>query len=758
MCPAWALEERIMRSRFAHPRLAGVIIVLILAALACNLQIGGQQGPGGTASPPVQRPVVEILEPQQGQTFTVGQSVPVRARATSPSGVTLVELLANNVRVNSQVPAEAVGPTVVEVVMDYKPDRPGTVILAVQAYSGQIVGQPAQRSITVLPQLSPGEGGAGTLPALQPTPTVFNPVCRARVNVGGLRLRTGPGTEYDIITNFNAGDEPLIAGYADRSDGRWWYVSWAGTFGWTAAAYTTQLGDCSTIRPAVIPPSPTPRATATVPPTQPGITATPTLPDLFIPLFEGVTQVQLGADGTAQANFVIQVRNAGGQIAGPFRVRVDKPDGQIDYFNVPGLAPGQTADVPGPGGLIVVFRTPGIARIIVTVDDQNAVGESNEGNNQVYRDVTVNPGPATNTPPAPTPAPSPTTPPAQPQLQPEVSGQGVGIPEAPAVAPILALGPIGPGNAAQVTQIAALSGHGGTITGLDFNPAGTLLASASRDGTVRLWDVYLESELLTLVGHTDRVQDVAFSPLGDRIASASLDGTVRLWEVSSGTPLMTLNHGAPVWRVAFSPDGSRVAGGGENPDAGGGLSGLVRVWDTGTGAEVALIQTFGVVTGVGFLDSGTLVVASAAKDCSLGGGEVSIFTLDTPNAALLTLADGPTFTRLAVDAATGLIAASSQEALCSGDYLVRAWYASGYQAATLDHGGNAVSGLAIGPGATLIASASADGAVRLWDTGTSAQLAVLSAGGTVEAIAFSPDGTRLASGGAADAVLLWGVG
>ncbi len=747
-----------MRSRFAHPRLAGVIIVLILAALACNLQIGGQQGPGGTASPPVQRPVVEILEPQQGQTFTVGQSVPVRARATSPSGVTLVELLANNVRVNSQVPAEAVGPTVVEVVMDYKPDRPGTVILAVQAYSGQIVGQPAQRSITVLPQLSPGEGGAGTLPALQPTPTVFNPVCRARVNVGGLRLRTGPGTEYDIITNFNAGDEPLIAGYADRSDGRWWYVSWAGTFGWTAAAYTTQLGDCSTIRPAVIPPSPTPRATATVPPTQPGITATPTLPDLFIPLFEGVTQVQLGADGTAQANFVIQVRNAGGQIAGPFRVRVDKPDGQIDYFNVPGLAPGQTADVPGPGGLIVVFRTPGIARIIVTVDDQNAVGESNEGNNQVYRDVTVNPGPATNTPPAPTPAPSPTTPPAQPQLQPEVSGQGVGIPEAPAVAPILALGPIGPGNAAQVTQIAALSGHGGTITGLDFNPAGTLLASASRDGTVRLWDVYLESELLTLVGHTDRVQDVAFSPLGDRIASASLDGTVRLWEVSSGTPLMTLNHGAPVWRVAFSPDGSRVAGGGENPDAGGGLSGLVRVWDTGTGAEVALIQTFGVVTGVGFLDSGTLVVASAAKDCSLGGGEVSIFTLDTPNAALLTLADGPTFTRLAVDAATGLIAASSQEALCSGDYLVRAWYASGYQAATLDHGGNAVSGLAIGPGATLIASASADGAVRLWDTGTSAQLAVLSAGGTVEAIAFSPDGTRLASGGAADAVLLWGVG
>ncbi len=747
-----------MHSRTPLFRAAWAIIALTLAALACTLQIGGEGAAGVTASPPLQRPSVEILQPAEGQTLAVGQTVSVQARATSPSGVTLVELLVNNVRVNSQRPAEALSPTVVEVVMDYTPDRPGTVVLAVQAYSGQVVGVPALRTITVLPSLSPGIGTPQTIP--QATATIFNPVCRARVNVGGLRLRTGPGTEYDILRNFNAGDEPLIAGYADRSDGRWWQVSWLGTIGWTAAAYTSQLGDCSAVRPAVVPASPTPVPSVTPPPTQPGTTATPTLPDLFLTLLEGVSEIQLGASGTAQANFAMQVRNGGGQAAGPFRVAVLKPDGTVDYFNVPGLSPGQTVDVPAPGGFIVVFNTPGVARILVTVDDQNAVGESNEANNQAYRDVVVNPGPTTITPPPTAELPSTSGEVSAPLGAPAESVSPlVAEPETlPQAQPVAALGPISPANAGRVTEIAAMLGHGGTITGLDFNAAGTLLASSSRDGTARLWDVYLQSEVLILAGHNDRVQDVAFSPLGDQIASASLDGTVRLWDAASGTSLLALAHGAPVERTAFSPDGSRVASAGENPDAGGGLSGLTRVWDARTGAEIGSIQTFGLVTGVGFLSNSTLVIATAARDCSLGGGEVALYDIGSPEAALLTLAEGPTFDRLAVDAATGLIAASSQQDICAGNAVARVWTSGGALTAALDHGSNAVTGLAFNPGGTLLATTTIDGSVRLWDLGTSTQVAALSAGGTVETVAFSPDGTRLASGGAADAVLLWGVG
>src|SRR5262245_12637097 len=59
----------------------------------------------------------------------------------------------------------------------------------------------------------------------------------------------------------------------------------------------------------------------------------------------------------------------------------------------------------------------------------------------------------------------------------------------------------------------------------------------------------------TLRGHTADVMDVAFTPDGTLLATASVDGTVRLWRVDDGGLVGTLSHPEGITSMALSPDG-----------------------------------------------------------------------------------------------------------------------------------------------------------------------------------------------------------
>ena len=108
----------------------------------------------------------------------------------------------------------------------------------------------------------------------------------------------------------------------------------------------------------------------------------------------------------------------------------------------------------------------------------------------------------------------------------------------------------------------SLYGHTDGVWGIAFNPANpNLLASASWDGTVRLWEVETEG-VKVLAGHRGPVLCVAISPDGKLIASGASDKTIRLWETETGDALDILDvHKDDVTDVAFSPDGRILASG-----------------------------------------------------------------------------------------------------------------------------------------------------------------------------------------------------
>ncbi len=117
-----------------------------------------------------------------------------------------------------------------------------------------------------------------------------------------------------------------------------------------------------------------------------------------------------------------------------------------------------------------------------------------------------------------------------------------------------------------------LRGHKGPVYAIAFNEPGGLIATASGDQSVRLWDDKTYDRLHTLSGHGGPVSAINFNPKGTHLATAGKDRNVKIWDTRTGKLKGKLpGHQAPVSVVTYTRDGHYIG----TADA----QGTVRVWD-----------------------------------------------------------------------------------------------------------------------------------------------------------------------------------
>lgn len=292
--------------------------------------------------------------------------------------------------------------------------------------------------------------------------------------------------------------------------------------------------------------------------------------------------------------------------------------------------------------------------------------------------------------------------------------------------------------------------HAGPVGWVAWSPAGKQIACALKNGGVMIWDRE-NKEQYSLSGHAGEVYSVAWSPKGEYIASASADRTIKIWNPKEKKLLHTLTgHQDAVNSISWSPDGKLLASASSDR--------TLKIWDCISWHELqdsTLKHNAKVSSVAWFPDTAYAYVASASSDGIVKiwdwarRGIVDSLTGHLDRVQIAWRPDKKQIASASTDGSVKIWDWDTKEILydLKGDFLTRSGLPARYFS------------VAWSPNGQQLAAAINDMSIKIWDWATKqAQVVHTGHTGAVNAVAWSPDGMQLAGASADSTVRVWEFG
>jgi len=283
------------------------------------------------------------------------------------------------------------------------------------------------------------------------------------------------------------------------------------------------------------------------------------------------------------------------------------------------------------------------------------------------------------------------------------------------------------------------------VISLAFSPDKTTLAGGGADSLVQIWDLKSGEKRATLRGHYGGVSRLAFSPDGRFLASGSNDKSVRLWDVESLETVGTMKTGVlEHFALAFSPDGRRLA-------AAGGPPGRVHLWEVPSCKPLAAVNGHKfAATSLAFSPDGSTLVSGGVQD------RIKVWKTPSlePNSSF---GAEDYFTLQLRYLADGVHMLSADAPIAGGS--IRCWnVVMGKVVKTYRGKADGLSEAEFSRDGRSVATIYHGRTARVWDLSAGGRMDDPDEPNGAESVAFSPDARYLAAGGLGKSVRIWDVG